>query len=139
MRFAVVLDKHGGALPQIAMPFKFFMGGPVGSGRQAFSWISLIDLCRAIEFLIDHDNITGAVNLVAPKCIKQKELAHALGRVLHRPSWLRLPAFIVKLLFGEMGEELLLSGQHVVPTRLLTAGFKYNYPDIDSALEGIYG
>lgn len=138
MRFGVVLDKNGGALPQIAMPFSFFVGGPVGSGRQAFTWISLVDLCRAIEFLIDHENITGDVNLVAPKCIKQKELARALGRSLHRPSWLRLPAFIVKLLFGEMGEELLLSGQHVVPTRLLNAGFKFNYPDIDSALAAIY-
>lgn len=138
MRFGVVLDRNGGALPRIAMPFKFGLGGPVGDGHQAFTWISLDDLCCAIEFLIDTPNIEGPVNLVAPKCISQLELAHALGRVLHRPSFMPLPAFVVKTLFGEMGNELLLQGQHVVPTRLLREGFKFQHPDIDTALTNIY-
>ncbi|NKB47325.1 MAG: TIGR01777 family protein [Legionellales bacterium] len=138
LRFGVVLAKHDGALPQIARPFWWGLGGRIGSGCQPFSWISLKDLCRAIDFLIEHPHVQGPINLVAPKCIRQIEFAHSLAHQLHRPSCFTLPNSIVQLLFGQMGEELLLSGQHVIPSRLLDLGFQFALPDIDSALRNIY-
>lgn len=138
MRFGVVLSKEGGALPKLAFPFYFFLGGPVGSGQQPFSWVSIDDLIRAIDFLLGHKAITGPVNIVAPGCVKQKDLAKAIGKVLHRPSFMTTPAFMLKAAFGsEMARELLLEGQHVYPKRLLEAGFEFNYPDIESALRHI--
>lgn len=138
LRFAVVLAKHGGALPQMALPFYFGMGGRIGSGKQSFAWISLHDLCRAFDFLLQHPELKGPINLVAPKCIKQIELAHALGRAMHRPSLIPMPAWLLTTIFGDMAKELLLSGQHVVPTRLLDAGFTFDHADIDTALQAIY-
>ncbi len=138
LRFGVVLDKNGGALPQIALPFKLCVGGPVGSGQQPFSWIALTDLCAAIDFLIAHPEITGPVNLVAPKCITQKEFAHSLGNALRRPSIMPSPEWAMRLIFGQMADELLLQGQHVVPTRLLESGFKFTTPDIQGTLNTIY-
>jgi uncharacterized protein (TIGR01777 family) len=138
LRFGVVLAKHGGVLPRLSLPFRLFLGGPIGTGCQPFSWISLIDLGAAIEFLLQHSDISGAVNLVAPDGITQKQLAVALGKALHRPSLLPTPAFVLKLIFGQMAEELLLAGQHVVPTRLLQRGFTFQYPTIETALASIY-
>lgn len=138
MRFGVVLAQEGGALPQMSLPFKFFLGGPMGSGRQPLSWITLVDLCAAIDFLLTRHDFAGPVNLVAPGCVIQKQFAKALGKALHRPAIVPMPAFVLKFL-GQMGEELLLSGQNVYPKRLLELGFRFQYPDIDSALSFIYG
>jgi uncharacterized protein len=138
LRFGVVLDKSGGALPKIAMPYYVCLGGPMGSGDQPLSWISLNDLIRAFDFLLAYPEVSGPINMTAVQCVKQKEFAHSLGRALHRPAFLPMPGPVVELLFGQMGRELLLSGQHVIPTRLLKAGFEFQYPDLDSALTDIY-
>lgn len=138
MRFGVVLAKHGGALPKIALPFYFYLGGPIGSGQQPFSWIALSDLCAVIEFLLPKTDVSGPVNLVAPEAVTQKQFAQTLASIVNRPAWLPMPAIAVKLLFGEMGKELLLSGQNVYPKRLLELGFKFQYPDLLSALKNIY-
>lgn len=138
MRFGVVLAKQGGALPKIVQPFYFFLGGPIGTGNQPFSWIAIDDLLRAIDFLIDKNNISGAVNIVSPQCVTQRDLAKTIGHVLHKPSFIRTPSFMLKLMFGDMAHELLLEGQHVHPQRLLELKFKFKYPDIESALRHVY-
>lgn len=137
LRFGVVLG-HGGALKQMAMPFKFGLGGPIGSGTQPFTWIHVEDLARAIEFLIDKNQICGPVNLVSPDGINQKQFAQALGKALHRPSFFPTPGWLLKMIFGQMASELLLRGQHVNPKILTEAGFDFQYPTIDVALENIY-
>lgn len=134
MRFGVVLGKDGGVLSKLKLPFLFGLGGKLGTGKQAFSWVALPDLLRAIDFLLAHPNITGPVNIVAPGCVTQEQFAHALARTLHRPAIIPTPKFMLELAFGQMAEELLLSGQHVVPTLLQKQGFKFEYPDIKSAL-----
>lgn len=137
MRFGVVLARDGGALPQMAKPFYFGLGGPIAGGEQVISWISLEDLCRAIDFILLQPELEGVLNLVAPQAVKQKQLAQALGRALHRPSFLPTPGFILKLSLGEMSQ-LVLEGNHVKPERLEALGFTYTHPDIDSALQALY-
>lgn len=138
LRFGIVLSPNGGALEKISMPFKYYIGGPIGSGKQPFPWIHIADLQAAIEFLIANPNQTGPFNLVAPEGITQKQFATSLAKALNRPCLFPLPAFVVKTVFGEMGEELLLKGQHVKPTRLQELDFKFKYPNIDQALDNIY-
>ena len=134
LRFGVVLSKEGGALPKIAFPFHYFLGGSIGSGQQPFSWVSIKDVIRAIDFLLENKTISGPINIVAPHCITQNELTETLGKVLHRPTILRVPSISLKLILGEMANELLLEGQHVYPSQLLQQGFQFSYPDIESAL-----
>lgn len=135
LRFAVVLAKEGGALPLIVRPFRFYAGGPVGTGFQPFSWVAIDDVVRAIDFLANQPEAMGPYNIVAPNAIMQAKLAQEIATVLHRPHALKMPAFALKLLLGaQMAQELLLEGQHVYPKRLLDAGFVFKYPDIASAL-----
>lgn len=138
LRFGVVLAKEGGALAEMAKPFKFFLGGPVGTGKQPLTWVAIDDVLRAIDFLITKSDASGAYNVVSPGCVTQAEFAKALGKALHRPSWLRMPASLITLIFGEMGRDLLLEGVFVYPKRLLDAGFKFHYPKIEPALQYIY-
>jgi len=138
LRFGVVLDKQSGALPRIALPFKFGLGGRIGSGQQPFSWIALKDLMAAIEFLLKRSDITGPVNLVAPQCVTQQQFAKTLGKVLQKPTFMPTPGFLLKLAFGEMAEELLLKGQHVVPKRLSELGFQFQAATLEEALKEIY-
>ena len=138
LRIGVILGKNGGALKKMAIPFYLLAGGPIGSGYQAVPWISLDDICRSINFLIKNKNIEGPVNLVAPNCVNQRNLAKALGKVLKRPSFIPTPGFILKLALGQMAEELLLNGQHVYPKRLIEQGFKFKHETIDDALIDIY-
>lgn len=135
MRFGVVLAKQGGALPQIIQPFYFFLGGKIGTGQQPFAWIAIDDLVRGIDFILHNSALSGAVNLVSPHCITQQELSKAIGKVLHKPSMMTTPAFLLKLIFGEMAHELLLEGQNVYPARLLEAGFHFSFSDIEPALQ----
>ncbi|MHA1570053.1 MAG: DUF1731 domain-containing protein, partial [Alphaproteobacteria bacterium] len=127
----------GGALPKMMLPYKLFIGGPVGNGGQWTPWIHLADEIGAILFLLDRDDLEGPFNLVAPQQVKQKEFARALGKALGRPSFMPTPAFMLKLVFGEMAEELLLSGQRAVPRKLLNAGFKFQYTDLQKALADV--
>jgi uncharacterized protein (TIGR01777 family) len=134
LRFGVVLSKKGGALPRLAFPFHYFLGGPIGTGKQPFSWVALKDVIRAIAFLLEKPTISGPVNIVAPHGITQNELTKALGLALHRPTFCRVPAIFLKLALGEMADELLLEGQHVYPLKLLQQGFQFYFPDIAAAL-----
>jgi hypothetical protein len=132
-RFGIVLGKDGGALGQMAPAFRFFLGGNLGSGQQWFSWIHQQDHARAFLFLQEHPEITGPVNLTSPQAVRNQELTRALGRVLHRPTPFNVPAFMLRLVLGEFGE-VLLTGQKVLPQKLLAAGFRFHFPAIEEAL-----
>ena len=137
MRFGVVLDKNGGALTKMIPAFKFFAGGPLGSGRQWFPWIHMDDLISAINFILENNGIKGPVNFCAPNPIRNRDFGRALGKVLKRPSFMKVPSFMIRLVVGEMGT-LLTNSQRVIPHKLLGHGFKFQYPDIDSALADIF-
>lgn len=137
MRFALVLDKKG-LLAKLYPSYILGLGGPIGSGNQPFAFIALSDLVEAIEFLINKPEIKGPVNMVAPQSISQSEFAHTYAKVLHRPSFLWTPGFLLKLIFGKMAEELLINGQYAYPEVLLSNGFIFNYPTIESTLQHIY-
>ena len=137
-RFGIVMGEKGGALSQMIPLFKKYIGGPIGSGKQWFSWVHIKDLSEAFAFLVKHQEISGPVNVCAPNPVRNKDLAKALGKVLHRPSFMPAPGFMVKLVLGEFGS-VILEGQRVIPRRLLDNGFTFQYPDIDKALQGIVG
>ena len=139
MRFGVVLAKHGGALAKMLPAFKLGLGGPIGSGQQPFSWVSLADVVRAITFLVEHPELTGPVNIVAPDIVTQKHFAQALGKVLHCPAFFPLPAWLVKLQFGQMGEELLLNGVSVKSHKLIDEGFVFQQAALSECLKNYLG
>ncbi len=135
LRIGIVLAKDGGALAQMITPFKFGLGGTIGSGKQWMSWIALEDVVRIVNFALENENLSGAINVVAPNPATNEEFTDTLGATLHRPTFLPLPAFAVNLAFGEMGNALLLDSTRVVPKRLEEAGFKFDFPDLKAALE----
>ena len=135
MRFGVVLARHGGALAKMLPAFKLGLGGPIGSGQQPFSWVALADVVRAITFVIEYPELTGPVNIVAPEVVTQKHFAQALGKALHRPAFFPLPAWLVKLQFGQMGEELLLNGVSVKSQKLIEAGFVFQHAALSECLK----
>lgn len=137
-RFGLVLGQGGGVLGQMVPLFKKFLGGPVGSGKQWFSWIHQVDHARAFLFLKDHPEISGSVNLTSPYPVRNWVLAQALGRALHRPSFMPAPAFMVRLVLGEFAQ-VVLEGQKVMPQKLLDAGFDFLFPNIDLALSDLLG
>ncbi|CAN5488929.1 hypothetical protein BH10ACI1_BH10ACI1_06940 [soil metagenome] len=133
-RIGVVLAKDGGALEKMLTPFKFGVGGVVGSGEQYMSWIALDDLVKIFHFALENNNIQGAINATAPNPATNEEFTKTLGKVLSRPTILPIPAFGIKFLFGEMGERLLLEGCRVLPKRLQDAGFEFQFPTLEDAL-----
>jgi uncharacterized protein (TIGR01777 family) len=137
-RFGIVMGEKGGALSQMIPLFKKYVGGRIGSGKQWFSWVHIKDLAEAFIFLMKHPEISGPVNVCSPNPVRNKDLAKALGKTLHRPSFLPAPGFMIKLVLGEFGS-VILEGQRVIPRRLLESGFVFQYPDIDKALKGIVG
>lgn len=137
LRQGLVLDTHGGLLPRQMLPFRLFAGGPVGSGRQGYSWVHLSDVVRAIRFLINNDAASGIFNLAAPNPLSNRDFGRALAKALHRPYWLPVPAFALRLLFGEAAS-LILDGQFVLPRRLLDMGFKFQYHGVALALEELF-
>ncbi|KTD69430.1 MULTISPECIES: TIGR01777 family oxidoreductase [Legionella] len=139
MRFGVVLKRGDGMLKKLELPAKYGLGAVVGSGEQPLAWIDSTDLVKAIMFLIAHPEITGPVNLVAPERVSQKTFTKTFAQVLNKPAFLHMPAWVVKLLFGQMGEELLLSGQTVAPQRLSEYQFNFTYPTLLSALTKEFG
>jgi len=137
IRTGIVLSTEGGALPKMLPLFKLGLGGPYGSGRQWWSWITLTDEVAAIRHLIDHD-VRGPVNLTAPHPVPERDLAKALGRALHRPSLLPVPRFGPKLVVGaELAEALLFTSAKVLPTVLEASGFTFAHPDLDAALPAV--
>lgn len=137
IRSGLVLGAGGGVWPRLVPPFRFFAGGPLGGGRQAFSWISLEDEVRAIRYIVENEDLAGAFNLTAPGPLRQREFCRVIGRALRRPCWLPVPAPLLRLLFGEKARETLLTGQRVLPRRLLAAGFVFRHPDAASAVAAI--
>ena len=136
IRSGVVLSTAGGAfLPQV-LPFKMFAGGPIGSGRQGYSWIHIADEVAAIRFLIDHPAASGAFNVTSPNPVTNREFGRTIARVMGRPFWMPVPAFALKLAFGEVSE-ILLDGWLIMPKRLLDMGFNFRYPDAESAVRNL--
>ena len=136
IRSGVVLSPDEGALNRLLLPFKLFAGGPMGSGRQGFSWIHPADEVAAIRFLIETERADGPFNLCAPGALSNGEFAKVLGKVMGRPAWLPVPGFALKLALGEVASTV-LEGQRAVPQRLLDLGFKFRFPDAESALRDL--
>ncbi|MCB9078408.1 MAG: TIGR01777 family protein [Anaerolineaceae bacterium] len=136
IRTGAVLDPAEGALPKLAMPVRFFIGGPLGSGRQWLSWIHYADEIGAIKFLIETEAARGPINLTSPQPVRNKELAQAIGRVLHRPAIMPAPGLAVKLMVGELAD-VVLEGQKVVPAALQRLGYSFQYPQLDAALKNL--
>jgi uncharacterized protein (TIGR01777 family) len=134
MRTSLVLDTAGGALAKMLPAFRLGVAGRLGSGRQWWSWVSLEDAARAFVFALENEPAHGALNLAAPHPVTNAEFTRTLGRVLHRPALLAVPAWVLRLAAGEMAEEMLLASQRVVPRRLLEAGFNFEDAELEPAL-----
>lgn len=137
VRTGVVLSRDGGALKKMLLPFRMGIGGNIGSGRQWMSWIHLQDWIGAIHHILKNDLVQGPVNLVGPKPVTNAEFTKTLASVLSRPAIFPVPAFVAKLAFGQMGEEVLLGSQRVEPARLVTSGYPFQYSDLRKALEAV--
>ncbi|MBK9154155.1 MAG: TIGR01777 family protein [Chloracidobacterium sp.] len=135
LRTGIVLSKDGGALAAMLTPFKLGAGGVVGSGKQWISWVSLDDVVGIINFAIENEKVRGAINAVAPNPVTNEEFTKTLGSVLSRPTILPLPEFAVNLVFGEMGDALLLDSTKVLPKRLQDAGYEFKFTELRKALE----
>ena len=135
LRTGIVLSPKGGALGAMLIPFKLGLGGRTGTGRQWMSWIDVRDMVGAIHHILKNDLIQGPVNMVAPKPVRNEEFAKTLASVLSRPAIFPLPAFAVKLAFGEMGEELLLGSQQVEASKLISSGYPFRYRDLRASLD----
>ena len=138
IRTGLVLSHEGGALPRLVTPFRFFVGGRLGNGRHWVPWIHIRDEVRAIRFLIENDHASGPYNLVSPAPVTNAAMAHELGSVLYRPSFVPVPAAALRLALGEMAG-VLLTGQHALPERLVAASFTFDFPELRPALVDLVG
>jgi uncharacterized protein len=138
LRTGLVLAREGGALPQLALPFRFFAGGPVGAGRQYMSWISLADWIGLVQWTLTRNHVSGPLNLTAPAPVTNAEFARTLGRVLGRPSFVPAPAFAMRLALGELADALILGGQRVLPARVQALGYEFMHETLEPALREIY-
>ncbi|WP_042164316.1 TIGR01777 family oxidoreductase [Paenibacillus gorillae] len=138
LRVGVVLNNKGGAFPLMALPYKLYGGGPIGSGKQWLSWIHLEDMVRLILFCLDNRKVQGPVNGSAPEPVTNEDFGRALGKAFHKPHWFPVPAFLMKTVLGEMSS-LLLDGQRALPHKALELGFQFRYPDVDSAMKELAG
>ena len=137
LRFGIILAKKGGALPQMMLPFRIGLGGKLGSGKQWQSWVALDDVVRAIRFAIDNETVSGAVNVVSPHPVTNAEFTRVLARVMLRPAFFTVPAFVLRRLMREMADELLLASQRVEPRVLQESGYQFLYTDLSAALTAI--
>jgi hypothetical protein len=135
MRLGVVLSGSSGAFPKMIAPFKFYIGGKLGTGKQWLSWIHLNDVLGAVYYFIDNQQCEGVYNLVSPKAVTNADFAKMVGKCLHKPAIFPTPSFLIKLALGQMGEELLLKGANVLPKRLTDAGFNFRFHKMEEALE----
>jgi len=135
LRLGIVLARHGGALARMLPAFRLGLGGRLGTGRQYWSWIALEDLLGVVEFTLLDDRLSGAVNAVSPEAVTNAGFTEVLARAVGRPAVLPLPAFAVKLLFGQMGREALLASARLQPARLLENGFEFRFPQLDAAFK----
>jgi uncharacterized protein (TIGR01777 family) len=135
-RFGIILGRHGGILKQMIPAYKLFLGGPLGSGRQWFPWMHMHDLVAALLFVVDQETIQRAVNFCSPAPVQQAAFAKTLGKVLHRPAFLRAPALMLRLALGEFGTAILCS-QRAMPDKLTRHGFRFTYAHIETAIENL--
>jgi uncharacterized protein len=138
IRTGLVLDRRGGALPRMLLPFRLGAGGPLGSGRQFWPWIHIDDWVRLVRWAIVTPALSGPVNVTSPDPVPNMEFARSLGRAMHRPSVLPTPAFALRLMLGEMADGLLLSGQRAVPAKASGAGFAFRHAHLDEALASLF-
>jgi len=136
LRTGMVLGPNGGALAKMLPPFQFFLGGPIMPGTQWVSWIHRSDLIGLIQWLLTSPTVSGPVNAVAPESVTMAQFCKVLGQVLHRPSWLPMPSFILNIMLGELAT-LMTTGQKVAPSKALSAGYRFHHPQLDSALRNI--
>ncbi|MDP2633776.1 MULTISPECIES: TIGR01777 family oxidoreductase [unclassified Pseudoalteromonas] len=136
IRTGIVLSTNGGALQKMLPPFKLGLGGPVASGEQGMSWIHINDMVSLIEFVMNNQHLTGAINATAPIPQSNRAFSKSLAKLLHRPAIFPMPAWVLNLAMGEMAD-LLIFGQYVIPSKLLDAGFEFQYPDLHPALESL--
>ncbi len=134
-RFGVVLDENQGAFKKMSMPFSLGLGGKIGNGKQYFSWIHIQDAVNALIFLIQNDNLSGVFNITSPRPVTNEEFTKCLSRTLQKPAFFHINSGIIKLLFGQMGEEILLYSQRVLPRNLVKNGFKFKYETIEECLK----
>lgn len=137
LRIGIVLGGGGGALSKMLTPFKMGVGGPTGSGQQWMSWIHRDDVVGLVQFALEREDVKGPLNATAPNPVRNREFAQTLGKLLHRPAFLPTPAFAVRLMFGEMADVLLLTGQRVLPAAAQRLGYQFKYPDLTSALKAV--
>jgi uncharacterized protein (TIGR01777 family) len=137
IRTGVVLGPNGGFLSRVTLPFRLFIGGRLGTGKQWISWVHIEDEVRAIRFLMEKEDLQSVFNLAAPSPLTSKDFFRVLGKVMRRPSWLPVPGFVLRVALGEMAKELILSGQRAMPKRLLESGYEFLYPGAESALRQI--
>jgi len=133
-RIGMVLSGEGGTLPTMLPSFKLGIAGVVGSGTQYISWVQIEDLIAMIEFILENDRIEGPVNLVAPAAATNREFTKALGKVVKRPTLMKMPAFVAKTVFGQMADELILSSTRVLPSVLMRNGYVHRYANLETAL-----
>jgi hypothetical protein len=138
LRTGLALERSGGVLPQLALPFRFFVGATIASTRQTVSWIHRRDWVELVRWAIKTPDLDGPLNATAPVPVTNRAFSRALAHALHRPCWLWAPALPLRLALGEMADTLVIGGQHVVPTRALELGFYFRYPEIDQAFRAIY-
>ena len=136
-RFGIILARHGGALAKMMLPFKFGAGGKIGSGRQWMSWVTLGDTVEILRFSLENAAVRGAVNVVAPNAATNSEFTKALATAMHRPALFPVPAFVLRLVLGEMADALLLSSQRVAPQKLQQLGYRFLHPDLPTALSAV--
>lgn len=138
LRTGLVLSRQGGALSQLSLPFRFFVGGPAGTGRQYLSWIHIDDWVAMVRWALTTTAVSGPLNLTAPSPVTNNEFARTLGGVLGRPAYMRAPAFALKLVLGEMADELILEGQRVLPACAEALRYGFKYSTLEPALHAIY-
>ncbi len=138
-RFGIILAKHGGALPRMARPFLWGAAGKIGSGKQWMSWVMLPDVVAILRFALENGAVRGPVNVVSPQPARNAEFTKVLAKTLHRPALFPAPAFALRLLLGEMADELLLSSQRAMPAQLEKLGYCFLHPDLTAALSAVFG
>jgi uncharacterized protein len=136
LRFGVILDRRAGALKKLTMPFRLFAGGWLGSGRQWFPWVHSDDVVGIILFALENRNVSGPVNVAAPELVTNKEFSQTLGKVMRRPCWAPVPGFVLRIALGELSG-MILTGQRVIPEKILNAGYVFQYPKLTRSLEAI--
>jgi uncharacterized protein (TIGR01777 family) len=137
MRFGAVLGLQGGVLTQMIKPFKFYLGGYLGNGRQWFPWVSIDDVVGAVRFVMENEKCSGAFNVTGPVPIELKDFCTKIGAVMNQSSWTIIPGFLVKLILGQMGEELLLTSYKIKPKKLMDAGYEFRHRIAQEALKDI--